>query len=172
VLLILAALIVSAAVAWSVQRLIAEMKAQRREQARSRTLKVFATFAPAARAASEDPRALLAWAPLARTARTLFPDEFADLDRASGGSGSFPFGRDRIEAAHAQWTSDWLTWEAAHAAEYKSKAVALQEELDSGSPAPGLRARLEAVERDKLDQYQRHYQEYVRVAKALQQLNT
>jgi hypothetical protein len=170
VLLLLTGLIVAAAVVWSVQQLLAELKAKRREESLSLTLQLFATFVPAARAAGEDPRALLVWAPLVRTARTLFPNEFAQIDGAGGGP--FPFGRERIEAAHAQWTSDWLTWEASHDAEYKSKAAALQEQLESASPSPGLRARLEAVEREKLDQYQRHYQEYIRVARALQQINT
>ena len=35
-----------------------------------------------------------------------------------------------------------------------------------------LRARLDAVEREKLDRYQRRYAEYVRVAKALQALSS
>jgi hypothetical protein len=33
-----------------------------------------------------------------------------------------------------------------------------------------LRAKLDAVEREKLDSYQRRYEEYVRIAKALQAL--
>jgi hypothetical protein len=33
-----------------------------------------------------------------------------------------------------------------------------------------IRARVEAVEREKLDIYQRRYEEYVRVSKALQTL--
>src|SRR5262249_2207187 len=133
-------------------------------------LDVFAVFAPAAHAATDDPRAVLVWEPLARTARTLFPTEFAELDRAAGAP--FPLGRERIEAAHAQWTSDWLTWEAAHDAEFRAKAAPLQEELDGGQSSPSMRARLEAVDREKLERYQRRYQEYVRVAKALQQLCT
>jgi hypothetical protein len=34
-----------------------------------------------------------------------------------------------------------------------------------------MRARLDAVEREKLETYQRRYEEYVRVAKALQALS-
>ena len=37
-------------------------------------------------------------------------------------------------------------------------------------PMAQLRARLDAVEREKLDLYQRRYTDYVRVAKALQAL--
>jgi hypothetical protein len=33
-----------------------------------------------------------------------------------------------------------------------------------------LRAKVDAIEREKLDAYQRRYEEYVRVAKALQAL--
>jgi hypothetical protein len=33
-----------------------------------------------------------------------------------------------------------------------------------------MRQRVEAIEREKLDRYQQHYQEYVQVAKALQAL--
>src|SRR5262249_44746084 len=155
---------------WSALQVVAELKASRAEDSRARVLELFTAFAPSAEAAAGDPRAVLVWEPLARTARALFPEEFARLDSAGGAP--FPFGRERIEAAHAQWTSDWLAWEAAHDAEFKLKAAALQEELNSGTSSPSLRARLEAVEREKLDRYQRRYQEYVRVAKALQQLST
>ncbi len=37
----------------------------------------------------------------------------------------FRSGAERIEAAHAQWTADWLAWEGAHDAEFKSKAAAV-----------------------------------------------
>ncbi len=121
-------------------------------------------------AAAGDPRAVLAWEPLARTGRQLFPEEFARIDRAAGIS--FPFGVDRIEAAHSQWTADWLTWERTHDAEYKVKSAAVEEELARSNGSPVVRARLDAVERDKLDLYQQRYAEYVRVAKALQALTT
>ena len=45
----------------------------------------------------------------------------------------------------------------------------LDRELASGESTVA-RARFEAVEREKLDLYQRHYQEYVQIAKALQSL--
>lgn len=168
-LLILSALIVAASVIWSARQVVAARQAADVGAERSRVLELFAVFAPAVQAAAGEPRALLVWEPLARTARALFPAEFAELDRASGGS--FPFGRERLEAAHAQWTSDWLSWEASHDAEFKLKAAALQQEIEGGPALPSVRARLEAVEREKLEGYQRRYQEYVRVAKALQQLS-
>ena len=37
--------------------------------------------------------------------------------------------------------------------------------------APPLRARLEALEQQKLEQYQHRYEEYVRVSRALKQLS-
>jgi hypothetical protein len=118
--------------------------------------------------AGRDPRAILEWQPLAAASRKLFPQEFAELDAAFGGM--FPFNRDQIQNAHAQWTADWLAWEAAHDVEYKLKAATIEGELASGGASRLLRARLDAVEREKLDRYQRRYQEYVRVSKALQVL--
>jgi hypothetical protein len=53
-----------------------------------------------------DPRALLTWHPLAKIVRQLFPSDLAALDRAVGGT--FPFTKDQMHAAHAQWTADWL----------------------------------------------------------------
>src|SRR5262245_24468503 len=115
-------------------------------------------FAPAIAAVQADPRALLIWQPIASGARALCPDEFAAIDRAAGAT--FPFTSERIHAAHAQWTADWLAWERAHDIEYKQKAT----------DAAGDRARADRVEREKLDSYQRRYEEYIRVAKALQAL--
>ena len=166
--LVLAALVVAAAVAWGAVHVVSELKAKREDASRARVLEVFTAFAPAAGAAADDPRAVLVWEPLARTARKLFPGEFAQLDRAAGMP--FPFGPERIEAAHAQWTADWLAWEGAHDAEFKSKAAAIEEELAGAGASPAARARFEAVEREKLERYQRRYQEYVRVAKILQNL--
>ena len=97
-------------------------------------------------------------------------EEFAQIDRASGFS--FPFGVDRIQAAHAPWTADWLAWERTHDGEYKLKAAAVEEDLARSNGSSVVRARLEAVEREKLDLYQRRYAEYVRVARALQTLTT
>lgn len=148
--------------------LIASALARRNETRRpADPLAVIAMFAPGIIAAQSDPRALLVWQPLARMARQLNPELFTSLDRASGGM--FPFTAAQIQAAHAQWTTDWLKWERAHDAEFKMKAVALEQDLAAqGSSA--MRARLEAVEREKLESYQQRYEEYVRVAKALQAL--
>jgi hypothetical protein len=167
-LTVLAALAVSAAILWAAVRVTAAVNAVRGDQARTRAAELLATFAPAIGAAEADPRAILAWQPAARTARQLFPDEFALLDRASGGS--FPFTADRVQAAHARWTADWLAWERAHDAEYRVKTAEIEHELAASGESPVLRARLEAVEREKLGAYQRRYEEYIRVAKALQAL--
>jgi hypothetical protein len=54
------------------------------------------------------------------------------------------------------------------------KAVSVERDPALDATVPGgstvARARLEAVEQEKLDLYQRRYQDYVRVAKALQAL--
>src|SRR3954467_15170075 len=119
-------------------------------------------------AAQSDPRVLLTWQPLAKTLRARFPDEFAALDAASGST--FPFSKDMLAAAHARWTTDWLSWEKAHDGTYKLKALVAQQELKGDEPPELARARLDAVEREKLELYQRRYEEYVRVGKALQAL--
>jgi hypothetical protein len=164
----IAAAIVAAAIVWAAHALVSELRAVRTEATRTRTLAVLQTFSAGIAAAHTDPRALITWVPLARAARQLLPAEFAQLDAAAGGS--FPFSAERIQAAHAQWTAEWLAWERTHDAEYKLKAVVLERELAAGESAMA-RARLEAVEREKLDLYQRRYQEYVQVAKALQSLS-
>jgi hypothetical protein len=160
--LTLVALLVVVAIglaAVAVTRVIAaEKAATRRDAARTRAVALMAAFAPALQAAQQDPRALLVWEPLARTARKLAPDDMASLDRAAGSR--FPFSTDTIQAAHAKWSADWLAWEALHDAEYKRKA----------SEAAHDGAALDAVEREKLDRYQRRYHEYVTVSKALQAL--
>jgi hypothetical protein len=166
-ILLLSALIVAASIVWGCRLIAARIAALREADIHSRTLQVLKTFAPAVGAAG-DPRAILAWEPLARTARTLFPEELARIDRAAGVV--FPFGADRIQAAHAQWTADWLGWERTHDAEYKLKAAAVEDELARSDGSALVRARLDAVEREKLDLYQRRYAEYVRIAKALQAL--
>jgi hypothetical protein len=95
---------------------------------------------------------------------------------------------DQLQAAHARWSTDWLAWERLHDGEYKLKAVMAENPGDANAgsvrfqpdrdadgvhlqPDPRvIRARVEAVEREKLDIYQRRYEEYVRVSKALQTL--
>ena len=168
-LLTVAVLIVCGLVVWTIARIGGILHGARTQASKARALQILTAFAPALAAVSSDPRAVLTWQPLAATARHLFPEEFSALDRAAGGR--FPFSSEQIQAAHSQWTADWLVWERAHDAEYKWKAAAAEEELASRN-SPAARARVDAVEREKLELYQRHYQEYVRVAKALQALST
>jgi hypothetical protein len=131
-------------------------------------VQILTAFAGPMEQARTDPTALLVWQPLAKAARGFLPDEFALLDQTFGGT--FPFTADTIQAAHAQWSADWLAWERAHDAEYKRRAAEVEHELAASGGSPVVRGRLEAVEREKLELYQRRYAEYVRTAKALQAL--
>jgi DNA-binding XRE family transcriptional regulator len=161
-----AAILVAIAVGvagWTIAR---EVRDARDEARRSRTLTLLALFATGLEAADRDPRALLVWQPLARAARALFGDELAALDRAAGAT--FPFPAERLHAAHARWTADWLAWERAHDDQYKRKAAAAEQEFAGAVHA--ARAAVDAIEREKLDLYQRRYEEYVTVAKGLQAL--
>ena len=169
-MVVLAALILAGAVWWVGRQAVGELRAVRVEASRSRVIVLLELFAPALAAARTDPRAFLVWQPIASSARQLFPAEFAEIDRVSGGT--FPFTSADIEAAHAQWTADWLTWERAHDAEYKLKAAVAERDLRAEDASPAARAKLDAVELEKLELYQRRYQEYVRVAKALRALIT
>jgi hypothetical protein len=128
---------------------------------------LLALFGPAAAAVQGDPRQLLVWQPIARTSRQLFPEAFAELDQASGGS--FPFTREQLQAAHARCSSDWLGWERAHDAEYALKTAMVQEEIAriGGQPTPLLKTRLAAIEQEKLERYQQRYEDYIKTAKAL-----
>lgn len=157
---------VCAAVIMTIARVVPVIQGAREQAARGRALHLLTVFAPGVAAAQQDPKALLVWQPLAATARRLFAEEFATLDRAAGAT--FPFTKDVIQNAHARWSAEWLAWERTHDADYKLKAATVEHEL-AGSPL--LRGRLDAVEREELDLYQRRYEEYVRVAKALQALN-
>jgi hypothetical protein len=165
---LLAALIVALAVMAGAFRVAAALRASRDDRIRARSLDLLAMFAPGISSAAADPRAILAWHPLAETARRLFPEEFAQLDAAAGGV--FPFSKERVQAAHAHWTAEWLAWERAHDSEYKLKAAVAERDLAASGPSQVLRARLDAVEQEKLESYQRRYEEYIRVAKALQAL--
>jgi hypothetical protein len=172
-LILAATLAIAAVIYWAAQQILAELKAAREEATRTRALALLQLFAPGLGTSAHDPKALLVWQPLANTVRQLFPAELAALDRAAGGT--FPFTKERLQAAHAEWTADWLAWERAHDAEYKLKAAAVEHEIaaagaTSATASPILRARLDSIEREKLDLYQRRYQEYVQVAKALQGL--
>jgi hypothetical protein len=152
----------------ALQRIAAALAARAAEGRRDRMLRLFALFSSGAASAADDPRLLLAWQPLAAAARTLYPEEFAALDRANGGT--FPFKAEQLQAAHARWSADWLAWEHAHDGEYKLKCAQAEAELSSSGGSPLARARLDAIEREKLELYQRRYAEYVRVSKALQTL--
>ena len=167
-ILIVAAIVVAGAVMWGALAIAREIAAAREAAGRGRALDLLSLFAPAVGAADADPRALLVWQPIARAARQLFPDEFASLDRAA--DAAFPFTAERIQAAHARWTADWLGWERSHDAEYKMKAAEVEQDLLASGGSAVMRGRLDAVEREKLERYQRRYEEYVRVAKALQAL--
>ncbi len=167
-LTLFSAAVVAVAIVWVGVLIAREIKAWREEAARRQVLQVMALLGPAVPAAAEDPRALLAWQPLASAARSAFPDALAALDRAAGAT--FPFSDEKIQAAHARWTADWLAWELAHDAEYKLKSAAAEAEVAASGGSSLARARLDSIEREKLDRYQRRYEEYVRVAKALQGL--
>jgi len=169
-LIISAALIVAGACWMAARAIAAEIRAARDDAARGRLLAILQTLTPGIAAAQADPRALLVWQPLARVVRQGFPTEAAALDRAAGAT--FPFTPDQIQAAHARWTAEWLAWERLHDAEFKQKAAELEQEVTASGGSAAARARLDAVEREKLDLYQRHYQEYVQVAKALQALTS
>ena len=167
-MILLASLIVAVSVLWAARLVAEEVRAARDAASRGRAAALLDLFAPAIAAADRDPRAYLVWQPIAKIARQLFPDEAAALDRAAGGA--FPFAPERVQAAHAQWTADWLAWERAHDAEYKLKAAVAAAELAAAGDSQVARGKADAVEREKLDLYQRKYAEYVRVAKALQGL--
>jgi hypothetical protein len=167
--ILIAAAIVAGAVWWSGQQIAEQLRETRAQRARTRVLAIAQMFAPGIAAAQENPKALLVWQPIAKLSRPLAPDEFAALDRAAGGT--FPFTAEQLQSAHSQWTTDWLAWERSHDFEYKLKTAAAEQELAASGGSPAARARLESIEREKLDLYQRHYQDYVRVAKALQALS-
>ena len=167
-MILLSALIVACAVLAGAVLVTNAVRAAREDAAGTRAASLLATFASAVGAAEDDPRAILVWEPLARIARQTWPKEFALLDRT--GPGSFPFGRERLQAAHARWTTGWLAWERTHDVEYKLKAAVAEHELVAAGGAPHARAKLDAIESEKLDRYQRRYEEYIRVSKALQAL--
>jgi hypothetical protein len=161
-----ALVIVAAVIAWAAHRLTDAMAKGRRDETRAGALRLFEIFTPAIHA-ERDPRAIVIWEAHARRARAIFPAEFAALDRDGGGR--FPFDKRQLQAAHSQWTAEWLAWEREHDASYKLKAAVLERELAGASDAVA-RSQIESLEREKLDLYQRRYQDYVTMAKALQTL--
>lgn len=144
------------------------LRASRRD---AQILTLLATFGPVGERTRSDPRVLLDWYPIAALARLRFPEAFAEIDQ--DGIDQFPFGVTQLEAAHTRWTADWLAWERNHAAEYRQKAKAIEAELSqsTGTASHTARMRLDTLERDKLEQYQRRYEEYVRVSRALKELS-
>jgi len=161
-------LLAGAANLWALLQVVAALRRTHEQMRRARTLQLLTAFAPAIAAAAADPRALLAWQPLAASSRSMFPDEFGVLDRALGGP--FPFSQAQIEQAHSRWTADWLAWEQAHDSEYKLRAARAAAALAESGGAALRRAEADAVEREKLERYQARYGEYVKVAKGLQAL--
>jgi hypothetical protein len=171
VLILIAALIVAAAVVWTGSRMVAAVASLRSSQGTADALKLtemLGLFAPGVAAVADSPRALLVWQPLAVATRQLFPKEFAALDQAFGRT--FPFTLDQLQASHARWTTEWLEWERSHDGDCKLRAAAIEEELGERVASPYGRTRLEAVERDKLERYQRRYEEYTRISRGLQSL--
>ena len=122
------------------------------------------TLAPIA--ARGEPRDLLAWRSAADAVRRMFPDVVDAIERRTGEA--FPFSREVIDDAHAHWTAEWLAWERRHDAEYKQRTSALDAELaDADDDTPAGRARLAALEDERLQTYQQRYEEYVRVGNGL-----
>ena len=167
-LILVAALLVAAALLKAAAMVTGGLRPPRAEATRTRVASLISVFAPACAEAERDARAILAWEPLSRTAHRLFPEEFALLDEAHGGA--FPFGKERLLAAHSRWTAEWLAWERAHDFEFKLKAAVAEHELAASGGSAVARAKLDAVEREKLDLYQQRYQEYIRISKGLQAL--
>jgi hypothetical protein len=159
--------IVAAAVIWAASSVVRALKGLQEEVTRARQAHLLGFLAPALEEVRSEPAALLAWRRAADLTRSLFPEDAAALDRAAGER--YPFTASDIQDAHARWTSNWLAWERSHAVEFKARGAALQTEAArNGEGAP--RARLDALEQEKLDLYQRRYAEYVRISKALQAL--
>ena len=148
---------------------IVEMRRRRRDQL---VASLLATFGPAVAKVQVEPRELVAWATVAATARALFPDTFKELDAASGAR--FPFPGTVIEDVHARWTSQWLAWEREHDLECKRRASRVEVELAraSAEDAPRLHSQLAAIEQEKLQRYQERYEEYVRVGRAMGDLES
>lgn len=148
---------------------LVEMRRRRREHVLA---SVLATFGPAVATVEVEPRALVAWASVATTARALFPDVFKELDAASGAR--FPFPATVVEDTHARWTTQWLAWERDHDLECKRQTSLVEAELAAASAedAPSLHSQLAAIEQEKLRRYQERYEEYVRVGKAIGDLES
>ncbi len=146
--------------------LVAERaRRDRRRQHREHLAALLLTaLAPAA--ARGEPRDLLALRSVADTVHRMFPDAVGAIEQQTGEG--FPFAQDVIDDAHARWTAEWLAWEHRHDAEFKQRASVLEAELlDAGNETPAGRARLASLEDEKLQAYQRRYEEYVRIGNGL-----
>ncbi len=141
----------------------------RREQRREHHQRIVAllltTITPTV--ARAEPRELLAWRSAAEAVRELFPEAVATIEARTGER--FPFPRAVVEDAHARWTADWLAWERRHDTEYRGRVTALTAELTAVGQdgATSVRAKLDALEDEKLQRYQQRYEEYARVGSGL-----
>ena len=133
---------------------------------------LISTFGPVLERMQSDPRILLTWHPLAEMSRERFPDAFSLLD--NGEYRHFPFSTTHVEQAHARWTAAWLTWEREHDAEFRQRGREVESKIagDVETIAHRRRVELEHLEREKLERYQRHYEDYVQVSKALAALTS
>lgn len=162
-LLVVAAIVATGAVIVGV---VERARRDGRRQHRERLIAALLTsIAPVA--ARADPRELCGWRPVAVTARALFPDIVAAIESRTGER--FPFPRETVEEAHARWTAEWLAWERRHDADFRQRASALEAELDAAGEAgsPAGRARMAALDDEKLQAYQHRYEEYVRIGNGL-----
>jgi hypothetical protein len=138
-----------------------------RKQEHKDQLMVVLLTGSAAAVARAEPRELLAWQAAADVVRRLFPDAIADIE--SKGGESFPIPRKVVEAAHTKWTAEWLAWERQHDADFRKRTSVLQAELEATGHehTPDGHARIAALEGEKLQSYQRRYEEYVQIGKGL-----
>jgi len=161
--------LVAVLLGWTVIKLNDALRQREAEATATRAIQILNTLAPGVASSRTDPTAILSWQPVAATARALFPHEFERLDRAAGSP--FPFSPKQIQDAHSAWTADWLAWEQAHDHAFKLRVAEAQADL-AVINTPLARAKLDAVEREKLALYQARYGRYIQVAKALQSLLT
>ena len=162
-LLVVTAIVV---IAGAVAAVAERARRDRQRQHRERLIAALLTsLAPAA--ARAEPKELLAWRWVAGAARALFPDAVAEIERRTGER--FPFPLEAVEEAHARWTAEWLAWERRHDADFRQRASALEAELHAAGEAglPAGRARIAALDDEKLQAYQHRYEEYVRIGNGL-----
>ena len=161
--LIVVAVVLAVAAAGVTQRYRRE---QRREHHETIVALLLTTFMPAV--ARAEPRELLAWRTPADAVRKLYPEAVATIEAETGER--FPFPRTVVEDAHAQWTAEWLAWERQHDTVYRERAATLEAELQAtggDDAAAAVRAKISTLEDEKLQTYQRRYEDYVRVGNGL-----